>query len=352
MSRDLLNVGIAGCGMVAQTWHIPGFLADKNIRIAAVCDMNDELAATVARKYGIKHHYSNLADMIENEQLDIIDICIPQRQHAAFALQGLQAGCHILVEKPMATNCTEADEMIKASERHRRKICVVHNRLFHPVVMKALSMLRNGAIGTIAGVEIRDALRQDHPKLTDGNHWCHKLPAGVFSEFLPHPVYLAERFVSAFEQIEVFTMKTRPESWLKADEVRVMIKGKRGLATILASCNSLRNTNTINISGTKKQLHVDVYNSLLVTESTRNESKPWRALDNINQGWQYATNTISAAANTILGNYHVGHAVIIRQFVQSILNDTDSPVPPQEGKELIKNLEIIENKIRHSLNLT
>ena len=352
MSRDVLQVGIAGCGMVAQQWHIPGFLAGKNTRIAAVCDMNDELAATVARKYGIKHHYSNLADMIENERLNILDICVPHGQHAALSIQGLQAGCHILVEKPLATNCTEADEMIKASEYYRRKICVIHNRLFHPVVMKALSMIKNGGIGTIIGVEIRDALRQDHQKLTDGNHWCHKLPAGMFSEFLPHTVYLAERLVGDFEQIELLTMKTRPESWLRADEVRVIIKGEKGLATILASCNSLRNTNTIDISGTMKQLHVDVYNSLLITESTRTESRPCRALSNINQGWQYATSTISAVANTILGNYQVGHAVLIRQFVQSILNDTDSPVPLQEGKKLIKNLEIIENKLIHSLNLT
>ncbi len=348
MNRDKLRVGITGCGFVAQQWHIPGFLADKNTKLVAICDMSEKLAETVARKFGIGHHYSNLADMLENEHLDILDICVPHEQHAILSIQGLKAGCHILVEKPLAANCTEADEMIKTSDHYQRKICVVHNRLFHPVVMKALSMVHNSGIGTITGVEIRDGLRQDHNKLTDSSHWCHKLPAGVFSEFLPHPVYVAQRFVGTFEHIEVLTMKTRPESWLKADEVRVMIKGEKGLATISASCNFTRNTNTIDIFGTEKHLHVDVYNSLLIAEGMRNESKPFRALGNIHQGWQYMTSTALAGFNTLLGTYQVGHASLIREFIQSILNNTDSPVSAQEGKELIKNLAIIEKKVRNS----
>jgi len=352
MSRDVLRVGIVGCGMAAQRWHIPAFLTEKNSTIVAVCDIDDRLASSVARKYRIERHYSKFADMVECEQLDILDICVPQRQHATLSIQGLEAGCHILVEKPLAVNCTEADEMIKASERYRRKICVVHNRLFHPVVMKALSMVNDGAIGAFTGIEIRDGMRKDNEKITNCSHWCHKLPAGVISEFLPHSVYLAERFVGTFEKIEVFAMKTRRENRLLVDEVRVMVKGKQGIATIAASCNAPRSTNTINISGTGRQLYIDVYNSLLITHSMRNESRPWRALDNINHAYQYVKCTVSATSNILLGNYHVGHVGLVRQFVQSILNDTNSPVSAQEGKDLVKNLDIIENKIINCLNLT
>jgi predicted dehydrogenase len=350
VNRKPLRVGIAGCGMVAQNWHIPAFAAEKRIIIAAVCDLNDELASSIAAKYKINHWYSDVPEMLGKEQLDILDICLPHSQHAAVAIQGIEAGCHILVEKPIAGNCAEAEAMINASKRHGRKVCVIHNRLFHPVVMKAVSMEENGRLGKFISLDIRDALRYDHPKLIDANHWCHKLPAGIFSEFLPHSLYIARKFIGNFQQIEVFLKKMRPESWLKADEARILIAGERGMANITASCNSPKNANTLDIFGTARQLHVDVYNGLLISEGTGGESRALRALGNLSKAYQYAMGTASTAMNALLGKYSVGHSVLVKQFVQSIINDTASPVPPEEAIELLKNLERVENEIKKAIS--
>jgi predicted dehydrogenase len=352
MRKSTLKIGIVGCGKAAERWHIPAYLSDKNSTISAVCDTNYALASSVARKYGINRFYSSVPDMLNKEHLDILDICVPQSQHAALAIEGIKAGCHVLVEKPIAVNSAEVDDMIEASERYGRKICVTHNRLFHPVVTRALALVNNGTIGTFKGIEIRDCLRSDHESLIDERHWTHRLPAGVFSEFLPHSVYIAYKFIGSFEQIEVCARKTRPASWLVADEVRILIGGKQGIAVIVASCNFPKNTNTLDMSGSLKRLHVDVYRSLLISKGTGKEGRIWGAIDNLDEACQHVTCTVAAAANTLAGRYEVGHRVLIKQFIQSILNNTESPVPPEEGRLQLIEIGKIERKIKDQLKLS
>lgn len=336
-----LRVGIAGCGHVAQRWHIPPLLKMKGVRMVAVCDTNENLAKRTAESFRIKGYYADLSQMLKGENLDMVDICTSPKTHAILSIMAMEAGCHVLVEKMFATSTKEADEIIKASEENEAKLCVAHNKLFQPMVMRARSMTNGGVIGDLTGIDIVDAWPKENAEFTNKDHWVHKLPGGVFGEILPHPIYLAMSFLGKLEPVAVYARKLSSYEWVVADELRVILEGEKGTGMITASCNWPKGGATLDVFGTRRNLHVDLHSGVLTNFGTGGEGRPWRALDNLSQGYQLLACTTYAALNTLLGRQHSGHHTLIEKFVESIRNNTKPPVTGEEGKEVVRVLERI-----------
>ena len=87
-----------------------------------MCDVNATQAEQVARQFGVPHVYADLRRMLAAERLDILDICTPPRTHAALALDALQSGLHVLIEKPMAVNTEECDAIIREAGRAKKNM--------------------------------------------------------------------------------------------------------------------------------------------------------------------------------------------------------------------------------------
>ncbi len=340
-----LRVGIVGCGPVAQRWHIPPLLKMKDVRIAAVCDMNENLAKRTAEGFRINSYYADLSEMLERENLDMVDICTSPKTHAVLSIMAMEADCDVLVEKPLAVSTKEADEIIKASEENEAKLCVAHNKLFQPMVMRARSMTNAGIIGDLTGIDIVDAWPKDSADFMNKDHWYHKLPGGVFGEILPHPIYLAMSFLGKLEPVAVYGTKLSSYEWIVADELRVILEGEKGTGMITASCNWPKGGATLDVFGTRRNLHVDLHSGVLTKFGVGGESRPWRALDNLSQGYQLFACTTYAGLNTLLGRQHSGHHTLIEKFIESIRNDTEPPVTGEEGKEVVRVLERIAGQM-------
>ena len=116
MTRNI-RVGIIGSGGIARYAHIPGYKAQQGVEIVAVCDVILDKAADIAREYGIPRWYGSYQEMLEHEKLDAVSICTPNVAHRDTTIAALQAGLHVLCEKPMAMNLCEAQEMAAAARR-------------------------------------------------------------------------------------------------------------------------------------------------------------------------------------------------------------------------------------------
>src|SRR4051794_6815893 len=110
-----LRVGVIGCGSIAQHRHLPEYKSNKNVELIAVCDINEERALVVAEKYGVKA-YTNYEELVRNGSVDAVSVCTPNYLHAPISIAALNAGIHVLCEKPMATSKEEAEAMIAASK--------------------------------------------------------------------------------------------------------------------------------------------------------------------------------------------------------------------------------------------
>jgi len=130
-----MKVGIVGCGGIAP-YHISAYKKLKNVEVVGLCDLNLERAKTLAAEFGVRNTYSNYWDMFK-KGLDFVDICTPVSTHARIVGDAAEAVPAILVEKPMALNVSECDEIIKKVRKYGRKLCIGHSQLFSSHIQKA-----------------------------------------------------------------------------------------------------------------------------------------------------------------------------------------------------------------------
>ena len=345
MGEKLLRVGIVGCGQIAQESHIPALRKSKGVEIAAVCDTDENLARRIASKYKINRAYADFNKMLINEQLDVVNICTPPNTHSSLCIQAAEAGCHVLVEKPMALTAMECDQIITAAKNNHVSLGVVHNELLKPVVSAATSIVRDGGVGDLTGVAIQFSREKDDEWIVNKDHWCHKLPGGIFCDILPHAIYLALEFLGQLEPVAVEARKLGDYSWMQIDELYIILKGTNGLGTVISSCNWPKETAIIDIFGTKMILHVDIYNAVLTKYGRWGSGRPARAIENISQGLQQVFCILYTATKKVLGRYHTGDYICVQKFIECIRNNTLPPITGEDGREVMRVFDKIVDKI-------
>lgn len=336
-----LKVGIIGCGGIAQQEHIPGFLRLKDVVLQSVCDKNEELARQTAAKYRIPKAYSELSDMLSAENLDIVSICTPPQIHTPLALEALQHGCHVLMEKPMALKVSDCDQMIDAAHNNRAKLCIIHNQLFNPPFLKARRMVAAGAIGEFTGMRILlSDPREDMIMRED--YWIHKLPGGLIGESGPHIVYLSLAFLGSVKGVDIYAKNFLEHPWAPFDEFRIELEGEKAMSSIALSYTGNRRDLYVDIFGTEGVIHLDLCSKLLVHYGRKESVRPVPFA-------RYFLNTSSQVMGGIAANafglmtrtLKFGHEILIKDFVDSILNNRQPPVTDEEGREVVRVMELI-----------
>lgn len=145
---EKLKVGVIGCGSIARRRHLLEYEANSNVEIIAVCDVVPERAEEMASQYNAKA-FVDYKDLLATEGLDAVSVCLPNYLHAPVSIDALNAGYHVLCEKPMAISKEEAENMIEAAEKNDKKLMIGHNQRFVSSHQKAKELIDSGAIGKI-----------------------------------------------------------------------------------------------------------------------------------------------------------------------------------------------------------
>jgi predicted dehydrogenase len=344
---DKLKVAIVGCGAIAGIRHIPAFLKlTKQVVLQAVCDRNEKLARSTAQRYGVPGVYADLTGMLAKEKPDIVDICTPPQTHAALTLEAIESGCHILLEKPMALTTADCDKMAKAAAARNVQLCIIHNQLFYPPVIKAREMVARGAIGDFIGMRIFMSDPRDE-MIMRPDYWIHKLPGGVIGETGPHPVYKSLVFIGKVNNVDVSARRLLEHPWAPFDDFRIELEGEKGTSSIVISYPSNCRASTIDLMGTEGSLHLDLLHMLLVRQGRNASMSPLAlaasALGNaarIVSG--VAGNTLSVLAGQ--GEFY-GHNTVIAGFVDSLRQGRRPPVTGEEGRETTRVIEMIVTRL-------
>ncbi|WP_164931535.1 Gfo/Idh/MocA family protein [Longirhabdus pacifica] len=147
--QQKFNIGVIGCGKIAQTRHIPELYEHPDVHLFALCDTKAARAAEIASTYHVPHLYESIQPMLAHPQLDGVIICTPNQFHATHSMHSLQAGKHVLLEKPMATTMEDCERMVKEAKKQNKIFLVAHNQRLHPVYQKAKEILQSDIIGNI-----------------------------------------------------------------------------------------------------------------------------------------------------------------------------------------------------------
>lgn len=118
-----LRIGLVGAGNIAKA-HLDAYKNVENAEIVAICDIDPAVLAATAEKYGIAKTYTSETEMLANEELDAADVCVWNCNHAVCSIEALNAGLHVLCEKPMAASAAEAEQMIEAAKKNDRLLMI------------------------------------------------------------------------------------------------------------------------------------------------------------------------------------------------------------------------------------
>lgn len=323
-----LRIGVIGCGSIAKHRHLPEYKMNPNVELVAVCDINEERAKEVAEEYGAVA-YSSYEELLTTGKVDAVSVCTPNYLHAPISIAALQAGVHVLCEKPMATSREEAEAMIQAAEESGKKLMIGHNQRFVPSHQKAKQLIESGEIGKI--YSFRTAFGHAGPETwsVEGKEgWFfqkEKAFVGAMGDLGVHKADLL-RYVLGEEIAEVGSfVETSAKDFASVDDNAVCIlKTESGIIGTLAASWAYvsKEDNSTIIYGEKAILRLedDPYNSLVV---------------------QYANgDVVNYQLGRIQSNDEGGqnNSHVIEQFVGCILRDEEPAVTGEEG---LKSLNVI-----------
>jgi len=144
---DKTRVAVIGLGSVAQLVHLPNLLKIKNAEITAVAEINRSRLHSVADKFNVPKRYTDYSELLKNNDTDAVIISTPTHLHKKIAIDCLNAGKDVLVEKPLARNSSEGQEVIDCANKNNRKLMVGMNLRYRPDSMLIRSLIDAGEIG-------------------------------------------------------------------------------------------------------------------------------------------------------------------------------------------------------------
>ena len=144
----MFGIGIIGCGKIAQVRHIPEYAAHPEAKLVGFYDINQQRAAELAAKYGGRA-YATVEELLAEPEIQAVSICAANFAHAELTIAALNAGKHVLCEKPMATNLADCEAMVQAADANGKFLMIGHNQRLAKAHSLARKLIVEGLIGDI-----------------------------------------------------------------------------------------------------------------------------------------------------------------------------------------------------------
>lgn len=323
-----LKVAVIGCGSIAQNRHLPEYAANPDVTIVAMCDIVDERVQKVASIYGATA-YTDYETLLQNETVDMVSVCLPNYLHAPVSIAALDARCHVLCEKPMATSADEAEAMIAAATKSGKKLMIGHNQRFVASHQKAKELLESGELGKI--YSFRTTFGHGGPEgwSADGaNSWFFdkkRAFIGVMGDLGVHKADLVRYLLGEEIRDVAAFIETSAKAKADVDDNAVFIlRSESGIVGTLAASwayNAQEDNSTV-IFGEKGTIRLedDPTYGMIVNHANG---------ENVN----YELGKIQSNEEGGQANSHV-----IDHFVESVMTDAEPLIDGWEGK---KSLDVI-----------
>jgi hypothetical protein len=165
----VIRFGVIGTSWWADLTHLPMLKADPRVALNALCGRNRERADEMARKYGFERVNTDYRDMIDRGDLDAIVISAPDDQHYQMVMDALEAGLHVVCEKPLALNAADAKAMYEKAEQKGLRHMAFFTWRWMPQYRYARELVEDGAIGRLYHAAFRFSLGLGATRSTDGD---------------------------------------------------------------------------------------------------------------------------------------------------------------------------------------
>ncbi len=336
----MLKVAIVGCGKIADdhAWQIGRI---KDCEIVGVCDREPLMAQQLWDRFPIKNYYSSVSEMLGDARPDVVHITTPPQTHFEIAMQCLEAGCHVYVEKPFTLFAKQAQKLIDFADSKNLKVTVGHDDQFSHVARKMREVIRRGYLG---GPPVHmesyycyelGTNAYSGALLGDKHHWVRSLPGKLLqniishgiariAEFLPSdsPRVIASGFISP-------ALRSCGETEI-IDELRVTILDGATTAYFTFSSQMRPALHQFRIYGPQNGLILDQdQETLIELRGRRYVSYIEKFVPPVKLARQYLRNVARNVRTFIRNDFQMksGMKYLIESFYQAIRSDTPVPIP-------------------------
>ena len=342
-----LRIGMVGAGNIARA-HLAAYQKVEGAEIVAICDINPETLRETAERFGIERTYASETEMLSAQELDAVDVCVWNCNHAVCSIEALEAGKHVLCEKPMAANAKEAEDMIAAAQRSQKLLMIGFVLRFGDETRIAKDFIDKNYLGDIYYSKATYLRRHGAP----GGWFTDKARSagGPVIDLGVHVIDLTRYLMGKPKALSVFAatddrLKNRPNlktkvEWApkgaKPDDVYdvedfavAMIRYEGGKTTLLETSYSLNGQGVTKkeLFGTKGGMNLNGKDTTLYTEVN------------------------DFMADVVLNTERLADGcemfeAEMRHFVDCALNGTECIAPAVDGLEVMKILDAIYESAR------
>lgn len=330
----MVKVGIIGCGKISEVRHAPEYTENPNAEIVGYYDALPQRAQLLANMFG-GQVYAGVEELLASD-VDAVSVCVANTAHAAVAIQALQAGKHVLCEKPMATTLADCEAMNAAARASGKYLMIGHNQRLAQAHAKARELIEAGEIGRV--LSFRTTFGHPGPEAWTGlaNSWFFDKSKAAFGAMADLGVHKTDllHFLCGDVITEVSALlSTLDKKFPDGEPITVddnafclyrMRGGATGTMHVSWTFYGEEDNSTI-LYGTKGILrcYADPRYSLILERT--GEPKQYFELDKMTSNEEQ-----TSGARTSTG--------VIDAFVQSIVSNTP---PAISGEEAIKAMRVI-----------
>jgi len=342
-----LRVAVVGCGQISDG-HVSEIAKIPCAEVVAVCDKEGIMAEQLALRFGIPRWYDDFELLLEETHPDVVHICTPPASHLPLAKASVDAGCHVYVEKPLALNFQDTDELLRYVEAKGKKLTIGHNSEFDPPSEEMRELVGQGVLGAAVHVESWFGYSLAGPFgkaiMSSPEHWVHKLPGKLFHNNINHMLNkITEYLHDEAPVVQAMAWKSGTATCYGDirdqlyDELRVMIKGSSVSAygTFTSSVKPV--AQFVKVYGTKSIVNIDyISRSVVVDHGARYPSAVGRLIAGYDLGRAYADSSFKNTKKFLRNDYHyfAGLNMLMRKFYSSILNDAPLPVSSAKIRQI------------------
>ena len=143
-----VRLGVIGLGI--GRWHLESYLSIPEVKVAAVCDVDEDKVRTAATRYGIAKIYTDYRELCQGNSVDAVSVCVPNYMHAPISICALENGKHVLCEKPLSASLEEGKKILEAANKHPELTAMMAMKFrFNKDSVYVKNMAESGALGHI-----------------------------------------------------------------------------------------------------------------------------------------------------------------------------------------------------------
>ncbi|WHX40244.1 Gfo/Idh/MocA family oxidoreductase [Mesobacillus sp. AQ2] len=320
----MVNFAIVGCGHIAKK-HAEAITKAEGANLVAVCDTDQSKMEPFIEQYNVQG-YTQLTEMLKNDEIHVINICTPSGFHANIAVESANAKKHIVVEKPIAMTLEDTDAIIHACKENDVKLSVVHPNRFRPVMIELKKAMDEQKLGKLshANATVRWNRNDEYYNQAPWRG-TKEFDGGVLMNQAIHNLDLILWLMGDVE--EVYSMEATRLRNIESEDVSTgVIRFKNGALGIVEAATTIYPSNleeTISVFGETGTIKVGGKTASLVEH--------WNVQDMTAEA---VNDIVETVKNDPIGK--PGHQCIIEDMVEAIKEDREPIVTGLDGRKALE----------------